>query len=328
MTIEHDHDNETSDDNDNDLSVSTPSAARLAFIAAHAGEASDGDDDDAEGDDAEAAPAEAPQGEPSRVERLRAELEKRREAESQRRLAAEEQEYRRQQLQMQQRQQATRVRTDRDFLAELAVDPVEALRRSGVSPEKTLEALTKDALNPGSVRTEEQVRQLQGAITALQDEIKNRDRREAHLRHQGEVLAERRAIADALGDAKEYPHAAKISDVERVKYALAEWEDYEAEEQSAGRVAIYDREFIAARTEETLEKLAAKLSGSTAAPKKTTKPAVTPKPTPGATRASKPTGKTTETLTPALAAETTAPRGPIPLSKRREAFIKRVTSHS
>jgi len=192
-----------------------------------------------------------------------------------------------------------------DPFDEIDRDPIAALRRRGKDPKKLLEKLTQDALNPGSVRVENEAAVALEQTRRVTDRLNSWEQRDQQRQIDSDIAAERREFVAELGDATKYPRASSVSESVREEIGVREWEKFAAEEHSAGRRPMYDRELIAVRTERFLKNL----NVGTASAKPVEKPKASAKPV--------------KTITPDMAASSGEPRGPIPLHKRREAFIQR-----
>lgn len=187
------------------------------------------------------------------------------------------------------------------FLEEFAAAPAATLRKYKLDPAQHLNLLTKDAITPGSVSAESQLEQLrkeflgdkQTREAEREREQQQRAAAEAQQRYEAERKAFAAYVVDAVDDAKakKYPLLAKTPEAKRIRLAVAKWEELQAE-----GVTDYSRDLVADAVEADLEELHQSWTPP-ASP-----PAAAAAPSQVATK------KPTRTLTPAIAAESGAPR--------------------
>lgn len=226
--------------------------ARSAFIARHTlTPAQDVDPPP------EAPPAEAPpEVDPDVAHAARIAAEK--EAAAQRLRARQEEAARRMAAVSQQRQEPPPPTSPAIQPKDLEADPLAALERLGVDPQRVYSALTRSSLNPTAAAAER-------AAAAALEEARQAREETARLRAEQEqatqsasIRAARAAITEALGNAEKYPNAAALEPGDRVAFALEQWEMFKAEEIAEGRQPLYDEDLIAIRVEDRVSGLASK----------------------------------------------------------------------
>jgi hypothetical protein len=188
------------------------------------------------------------------------------------------------------------------FLAEFASAPAATLRKYKLDPAQHLNLLTKDAITPGSVSAESQLEQLRKEFVddktarEQQQQLEQQQRlaAEQQQRYEAERTAFSKYAAEAVDPetkAQRWPLLAKTSEAKRIRLAVAKW----AELQDEGATS-YSRDLVADAVEADLEDLHQSWT-----------PPASP-PVAAAAPSQVATKKPTRTLTPAIAAESGAPR--------------------
>lgn len=198
---------------------------------------------------------------------------------------------------LQQELQQLRGRPSLDtFLEEFARAPAETLRKYKLDPAQHLNLLTKDAITPGSVSAESQLEALRKEFLGDKEARAQAEQQRLALEQQQRYEAERAAFSkyaaeaiDPETKAQRWPLLAKTSEAKRIRLAVAKW----AELQDEGATE-YSRDLVADAVEADLEDLHQSWTPPASPPAQ-------PTPSPDAT-------KKPRTLTPAIAAESGAPR--------------------
>lgn len=191
------------------------------------------------------------------------------------------------------------------FFDELDRDPVATIRKYKRDPKKYLDALTADALSPGSVRALAEAQEGKSEAQKLREEWqRDKEAREAAEAERA-YAAERSAIvAHAKSDESRWGLLAKLPETRRLQWCMTA---YEALTQAGHD---YDRELVLDAAEALLEEDYKHLS-----------PSPDPKPAPSPQAQSQvATKKPAKTLTPDMAAPSGSKR-PKTRAERKEALV-------
>jgi hypothetical protein len=199
------------------------------------------------------------------------------------------------------------------FIAEYQRAPAATLRKYNIDPRKHLDALTQDALAPGSLAAQAQAQDAMSEgkraleeIEKMRREQADREEMDAGNRHNAEYIAATAPTPDT-----KYPYLSKLPEARRLRLALAAWNELRAKGHA------YSRDLVAEYVEAELEEDHKSWSPSPAPTPATPAPSSSTSATPPSQAVTKQPPKT---ITPALAGASSGTARRQTPRERREAL--------